>query len=208
MRMRPREKLAARAGFVCFWCNQPTRLEMGYQNSATVEHLIPKSRGGSDSMSNLRSACYRCNTARGNTCSQEFALKASAFSHDQSKVWADIPPTPAMNRIQRKQTLIQNYSHKGQFSYLHVPDQELDARGRMRKDRSIVMQAIKVSAKNPFEPGSRKHRMFEKELERLTPVVESQNWFAAWWHKLTEWCGLLYAAIIPGETQHENRSRQ
>lgn len=51
---------------LCFWCGilckkspAPTK------NSATIEHLISKKWGGTDSIDNLTLACYDCNQKRG-----------------------------------------------------------------------------------------------------------------------------------------------
>jgi hypothetical protein len=37
-----------------------------------VEHIVPKSRGGSDRVSNLTLSCHRCNQAKGNRTAAEF----------------------------------------------------------------------------------------------------------------------------------------
>ena len=58
-----------------------------------VEHIIPKSRGGSDRVSNLTIACHRCNQKKGNKTAAEFgypriqkqakeSLKATAFMNN------------------------------------------------------------------------------------------------------------------------------
>jgi len=55
-----------------------------------VEHIVPKSRGGSDRVSNLTLSCHRCNQEKGNKTAAEFgylriqkkakeSLKAAAF---------------------------------------------------------------------------------------------------------------------------------
>ena len=41
-----------------------------------VEHLVPKSRGGSDRISNLALACHACNQAKGNLTAAEFGHAA------------------------------------------------------------------------------------------------------------------------------------
>lgn len=59
------------------------RRELGYQNSATIEHLVPKSKGGPDSIWNLAAACCRCNRRRGVTPMEEFELLAKKFAVDK-----------------------------------------------------------------------------------------------------------------------------
>ncbi|MBC7824452.1 MAG: HNH endonuclease [Candidatus Parcubacteria bacterium] len=46
----------------CFWCG--CDLPPGTQ---TLDHLKPKSRGGSNSLENLRLACFSCNNFRGDS---------------------------------------------------------------------------------------------------------------------------------------------
>lgn len=46
----------------CHWCR--VRL---YSHTATIDHLVPSSKGGSDEPDNLVLACERCNKARGNS---------------------------------------------------------------------------------------------------------------------------------------------
>lgn len=61
--------VARRHGWNCIWCGRMTyRPKDGRQlsDSTTLEHLRPKSREGTNHISNLRIACYRCNNARNN----------------------------------------------------------------------------------------------------------------------------------------------
>lgn len=37
------------------------------KSERTIEHLLPKSLGGSNALSNLRLACFTCNNSRGNS---------------------------------------------------------------------------------------------------------------------------------------------
>lgn len=46
----------------CWWCGKKSPLEQ-----LTLEHLIPKSKGGTNSQENLRLACKPCNNKRGNS---------------------------------------------------------------------------------------------------------------------------------------------
>lgn len=53
----------------CYWCGEiiPHNSTAGHDECLTVDHLIPRSRGGSDSPLNLVAAHLRCNRLRGNT---------------------------------------------------------------------------------------------------------------------------------------------
>jgi len=44
---------------LCFWCGQYTPFDQ-----ATIEHMLPRSQGGSNRMDNLAMACERCNSKR------------------------------------------------------------------------------------------------------------------------------------------------
>ena len=66
-----REIVFALDGFRCVWCGRPVwrgfpgiRRQRSYQ--ATEDHLIPKARGGGSGLSNIVTACFRCNHLRTN----------------------------------------------------------------------------------------------------------------------------------------------
>jgi 5-methylcytosine-specific restriction endonuclease McrA len=61
---RVRDKLAIRDGWSCCWCGRDLRRDDTGEHRPTIEHLIPKSKGGSDRTFNLRLACQACNRAR------------------------------------------------------------------------------------------------------------------------------------------------
>jgi len=49
----------------CPYCGCAMRLEHGWPDSATIDHVVPKCRGGNNSPLNLVAACARCNSSRG-----------------------------------------------------------------------------------------------------------------------------------------------
>jgi 5-methylcytosine-specific restriction endonuclease McrA len=57
-----KQELSNLDGTCCWWCRKELPLE-----ELTLDHLRPKSRGGSNSLENLRLACLPCNTSRGNS---------------------------------------------------------------------------------------------------------------------------------------------
>lgn len=58
-----KQAIRERAKYVCEYCHSPERLSA---NRFTVDHVIPKSLGGSDEIDNLALACRRCNERRYN----------------------------------------------------------------------------------------------------------------------------------------------
>jgi 5-methylcytosine-specific restriction endonuclease McrA len=62
-----RKTLLRRDGFRCQYCGR-TDLPL------TIDHMVPKSKGGEESWENLITACTRCNTAKGDRTPQEAGL--------------------------------------------------------------------------------------------------------------------------------------
>lgn len=54
-------QIIARDGSYCCWCKR-----FLLHNELTIEHIIPKSMGGTNALENLRCACSQCNRKRGN----------------------------------------------------------------------------------------------------------------------------------------------
>jgi hypothetical protein len=56
-----RRAVAERAAYCCKYCQSQLKFSA---DSFSVEHIIPRSRGGSDELSNLALSCQRCNNAK------------------------------------------------------------------------------------------------------------------------------------------------
>jgi 5-methylcytosine-specific restriction endonuclease McrA len=61
-------KLIERDGLNCCWCGKRCDENASDTNDSypTIEHLIPRSKGGHTTMDNCKIACRKCNNARGN----------------------------------------------------------------------------------------------------------------------------------------------
>jgi hypothetical protein len=79
--IRPAKRLAIylRDGFTCAYCGRD--LHNVAPADITLDHLTPKSEGGSNKEENLVTACRSCNSARG------------------AKSWTDYAPGGAIERI-------------------------------------------------------------------------------------------------------------
>lgn len=63
------EYLREKTGFKCAYCKKS-----GTEEKLEIEHIIPKSRGGSNRISNLTLACHKCNQRKGNKTAKEFGF--------------------------------------------------------------------------------------------------------------------------------------
>ncbi len=62
-----------------------------------IEHIIPKSRGGSDRVSNLTIACHECNQTKGNQTAEEFG-----YPRIEAKAEKTLKATAFMNIVRRR----------------------------------------------------------------------------------------------------------
>jgi len=59
-----RKNILRRDKYQCQYCGKKT-------HALTIDHVIPKSRGGMDSWDNLVAACVKCNNKKGNRTPEE-----------------------------------------------------------------------------------------------------------------------------------------
>lgn len=169
-----RIRVAERAGWKCFWCDQSVRMDMGWQNSATIEHVLPKSQGGTNKLSNLTCACYRCNRLRRTQSVDKFRHQAVQFGADTRSI-VEAQHTEKQLKRQSKQERFKQIVGNELWSYAQVPTCELNSKERMRRDRTLVKQALKKSHNNPFDPGTRCHRLFEAESIKQAVIKGGVN---------------------------------
>ena len=61
-----RQNIFKRDSFTCQYC--------GHQKGLTLDHVVPRSKGGKTSWTNLVTACKRCNTQKGDYTPEEAGL--------------------------------------------------------------------------------------------------------------------------------------
>ena len=59
--------LIIKHGGCCALCGLAVVMTPNHPRQATVDHVIPRSHGGQDLLSNLQLACYECNQIKGNS---------------------------------------------------------------------------------------------------------------------------------------------
>lgn len=74
-----RRGVLIRDNFTCIYCGiQPGGMVKGKmitKSNLTVDHIIPRSRGGRDQWTNTACACYACNHRKGNRLPNEAGMK-------------------------------------------------------------------------------------------------------------------------------------
>lgn len=83
---KKRIQLGIAQGWRCHWCQQACREEVGWQNSATLDHIVPRSQGGPNEPWNLVMSCQRCNISKSNQPWEDFELVARGFAPDARSV--------------------------------------------------------------------------------------------------------------------------
>jgi len=90
-----------------------------------AEHIIPRSKGGSDNWENLAAACRECNTARGvlDLDPMAFFHRATNFKLGRRKQLEKIrdnhvPPFKKKEEMERKQNLENGIKRKSQLRFL------------------------------------------------------------------------------------------
>lgn len=74
-----RKNVLLRDGFICIYCGiSPGGIQNNQvlsKNDMTIDHILPKSKGGKDSWTNTACACPRCNHRKGDRLPHEAGMK-------------------------------------------------------------------------------------------------------------------------------------
>lgn len=71
----------------CHWCDRLTVMTVNQQsNQATIDHVVPQYKGGTNDISNLVNACYACNQRR-----NKEDMCGHPEGHLLKKKWSDKP---------------------------------------------------------------------------------------------------------------------
>jgi hypothetical protein len=94
-----REYLLQKYDWTCVYCQAGKPNKKGIRKSVIlqIEHIIPKSRGGSDRLSNLTIACEACNHKKDNKTAEEFG-----YPDIQSQVNKPLHEAAYMNAVRYK----------------------------------------------------------------------------------------------------------
>jgi 5-methylcytosine-specific restriction endonuclease McrA len=160
-----REYLLHKWGRKCAYCGK-TQLPL------EVEHIIPKSRGGSDRVSNLTISCRQCNLKKSNQTAQEFGYSQL---HAQAKT--ALKTAPFMNlvrsRLVEQLACDQTWGYRTKYHRIklglpksHVNDAFVIA-GGTTQERSRAYQVHQVRGNN---------RSLQKNRKGFKPAIRRQRY--------------------------------
>ena len=85
-----RSKIKEEWGYECAYC--------GSQDKLTIDHIVPKAKGGPDFTKNLLCACHDCNQDKAYSPMEDWYLSQEFFNVDRyEKIKKWMEPEPAVN---------------------------------------------------------------------------------------------------------------
>lgn len=82
--------LIASSGCKCLYCSVELTIIYPSPASLTIDHIVPRCRGGSHDLSNLVPCCDACNHAKGCQCHLNFCVDLDGFACRYGQLWARI----------------------------------------------------------------------------------------------------------------------
>ena len=85
-----RSKIKEEWGYECAYC--------GSQDNLTIDHIVPKAKGGPEFTKNLLCACHDCNQDKAYSPMEDWYLSQEFFNVDRyEKIKKWMKPEPAVN---------------------------------------------------------------------------------------------------------------
>ena len=160
-----REYLLEKWGRKCAYC--------GKKNiSLEIEHIVPKSRGGTDRVSNLTLSCHECNQEKGNMTAEEFG-----HPEIQKQAEKSLKATAFMNIVRWKMVNILNCEYtygyitkynriKQELQKSHVNDAFIIAGGTdQERCKSYLVKQVR-----------RNNRCLQKNRKGFKPAIRRQHY--------------------------------
>ena len=88
-----RNRIYKRDGYECVYC--------GSKKHLTLDHVLPKSRGGSNEWTNLVTCCSKCNRQKDNKTPEEAKMSMSRSAYEPPIMYDDVVLLNVWNEFQK-----------------------------------------------------------------------------------------------------------
>lgn len=160
-----REYLLEKWSRRCVYCKKSGML-------LQVEHIIPKSRDGSDRISNLTLSCHECNRKKGNMTAGEFG-----YPGIQKQAMESLKATAFMNNVRLRLVNLLNCKH----TYGYVTKQKRVEQGLVKShvnDAFVIAGGASQERCEPFlvKQVRRNNRCLQKNRKGFRPSIRRKRY--------------------------------
>ncbi|MFQ6071603.1 MAG: RNA-guided endonuclease IscB [Methanosarcinales archaeon] len=158
-----KQYLLTRYGHKCVYCKGKSG-----DKHLEIEHVVPKSRGGTDRVNNLVIACSTCNMQKGNKTAAEFGFsniqkQASKHKSFRYSALSQSYKNYLLRELSKKWKVIKTYGYRTKFY-----------RNKLGLKKSQVNDAIAIVSKGkPVEIPNR--YLLERQIKKRLPVHRLWN---------------------------------
>ena len=153
-------------GKKCHWCGRATRLTVeDASDQATIEHIIPRGRGGTNAPENLVSACKACNGRRNSEDMKGLPEGALMAKSNKKSGW----PRIFLAGDEKRAALARLPAKQGHMTELEV----------MRQQRDQALGAV-LELRRELEHWRAATADFEEKLKAMTVGKLIRQRLARW----------------------------